>query len=225
MIPGVYAMGEAPHLTLPLVAYNLSLLRGDFAVGPELRYPAAQVDALPPSAVFAGRLTGTTGGTLPVGGPTRSPGGELVLADGILRVASPRTQGAAGLLAAAVVDLPALRVAMRTAGQVGAVSLDDLPLSQSRRVLLVATARAENSGQVYKAGWQGLREIGHGPILIEPPVGTVSLTIPAGEVVARVLDADGRRTARTVPVRRSGERAEITLGASPCLWLEIVVTP
>ena len=188
-ITSVFDMGGMPPVTLPLIAYNLSLLRGDFAVGPELAYPAGHHESLTPSAIFAGRLIGSDAAAMPASGPFRSPQGELELKGDVFTAVSPRTQGAAGRLDAAEVTLSALRLSLRTAGQVGVVSLDDLTLGDSRRMLLVVTGRAENTGQVFKGGWQGLREIGHAPILLEPVVGTVAVRVPAGHVRVTILGA------------------------------------
>ena len=224
-ITGVFTMGDMPPVTLPLIAYNLSLLRGDFAAGPALLFPVGKIESLPPSAVFAGRLIEADSAAMPVAGGFKSPAGELELKGEVFTVVSPRTQGAAGSLDTAPVHLSALRLALHTAGQVGIVSLDDLALGDSRRILLVATARAENTGQVFKGGWQGLKAVGQAPILLEPVVGIVAVRVPAGQVRVTILDADGRRTTRTIAAKTTAGWTEIALGSEPFLWAEIVVAP
>ena len=72
-------------------------------------------------------------------------------------------------------------------------------LRTAKSALLTVVARVHNSGMKYSADGKRLEAVGTAPLLCEPVVGTVRvLRRPVREV--RVLDHDGRRTGRTVPV-------------------------
>jgi hypothetical protein len=71
-------------------------------------------------------------------------------------------------------------------------SLDDQPLSQSARMLLVAGANAVNTGMVKRWGGGGIAQRGSEPVLVEPVVGTLSVACDGPRQVW-ALDADGRR--------------------------------
>ncbi|MBV1859042.1 MAG: hypothetical protein KUG77_11580, partial [Nannocystaceae bacterium] len=76
----------------------------------------------------------------------RSDTGELDRdwAEGILRIDSPRVQAASGWIGGKTITLGDLRVRVDTpTASVAAISLDDAPLSESRRILVTAVGRAE----------------------------------------------------------------------------------
>ncbi|MDW8290113.1 MAG: hypothetical protein RMM06_05280, partial [Armatimonadota bacterium] len=90
------------------------------------------------------------------------------------------------------------------------------PLPRSRRILLVAVARAENAGQVYSPRRDSLLDEGRSPILMEPVQATVTLKgIRASKV--HVLDHHGRRTGATLPLRRG----KFSIGKEKTFWYEI----
>ncbi len=68
----------------------------------------------------------------------------------------------------------------------------------SKRLLIVAIARARNTDMKW-VGSQRMVSVGRAPILMEPVVADFTLTRGGGPTV-HVLDHDGRRTGRTVPV-------------------------
>lgn len=69
----------------------------------------------------------------------------------------------------------------------------------SRRLLVTALARARNTGMKFSISGDELLDKGKGPVLMEPVKATIAV---AGRRVAsvRLLDHDGRRTEKTVPV-------------------------
>ncbi len=75
----------------------------------------------------------------------------------------------------------------------------DGKVATSRRLLVTALARARNTGMKFSVSGDELLEKGKGPVLMEPVKATIAL---AGRRVAevRLLDHDGRRTDKTVPV-------------------------
>ncbi len=74
----------------------------------------------------------------------------------------------------------------------------DKDLAGSKSLLVVAIARARNTGMKWAAGRRVLAK-GKGPILMEPVLAEIALA-RAGTPKVYVLDHDGRRTGKTVPV-------------------------
>ncbi|MBN8526526.1 MAG: hypothetical protein J0M02_14430, partial [Planctomycetes bacterium] len=81
-------------------------------------------------------------------------------------------------------------------------------------------ARAENSGQAWRAFRRGLKDLGGGPILLEPVRGKLRLE-RVGTPRVHVLDWFGRRSGRTLPVRGDGAAAMVELGGESAAWYEI----
>ena len=76
----------------------------------------------------------------------------------------------------------------------------DRALGNCRRMLVTTVARARNTNMAYNADTTQLLQPGEAPILLEP----VRLTLGfarKGRPVVHVLDHDGVRTGRTVPVQ------------------------
>lgn len=125
----------------------------------------------------------------------RSDTGELDLDTGrkLFTINTPRTRAAVGFLAeAGEIDLGGLRVACRTPyAAVIATALDGLPIGRSRRVLLTAVARAENTGQAFNPKHNAVPERGREPVLVKPVDAVVTIPVP-GPVAARALDETGR---------------------------------
>lgn len=141
--------------------------------------------------------------------------------DGMFTINAPRTQGAIGFIGDRPIECQNVRIEAQTPFcQVVLTSLDDQPLSQSKRLLLTAVARAENSGQVYNPSRTSLLDEGKSPILMEPVKATVTLKgIRATRV--HVLDHHGRRTGRTLPVTNG----RFAIGNEKTFWYEIELAP
>ncbi len=76
----------------------------------------------------------------------------------------------------------------------------DATIANADRLIVSAVARAKNTGMIYQpAMTMSIAERGQGPVLMEPVRATVSISRP-GEATVNVLDHDGRRTGRTLPV-------------------------
>lgn len=75
----------------------------------------------------------------------------------------------------------------------------DGQVATSRRMLVTALARARNTGMKFSVSGDELLDQGKGPVLLEPVRATMTI---AGRRVTgvRLLDHDGRRTDKTVPV-------------------------
>ncbi len=72
-------------------------------------------------------------------------------------------------------------------------------LSNAESLLLVAMARVRNTGMRFNEAGDELLELGTPPMLIEPVVAEIAIEGRTVRAV-RVLDHDGRRTERTLPV-------------------------
>jgi len=100
-------------------------------------------------------------------------------------------------------------------------SLDGAPLATSKRILITACGRVENTGQQWNADRTSVGDQwGTAPTLIEPVRAKIILSRPKPEG-ARLLALDGRgRPAKELPVERGPLRGtQIALpGDPPTLW-------
>jgi len=160
--------------------------------------------------------------------------GELSLdyGRGIFTIRTPNTQAAVGFLAeAGPVDLGAVKVTSRTEfSAISVSSVDGKRLGESRRLLVTAVGRAENTGQAYwppsenerarsRASWM-VSSVGRAPAIVEPVRATVTLPM-ASKCRAYALDAAGRR-ADPLPVEHQGGNIRIDLSKARSIWCEIV---
>jgi len=141
-----------------------------------------------------------------------------------VRLVTPRTCAVWGLIANREFDLGGIRVGIGSVDRNYAVvvltSLDGKDLARSRRILLVATGRAENQGM----GWNADRTSvgnrwGHGPTLVNG----VPLTVRFPFLVGSVAALDGRgKPIRKVPVEQEGKGVRIRVGPEfRTLWYEV----
>lgn len=77
-------------------------------------------------------------------------------------------------------------------------------LDQARSALITVVARARNTGMRYTADGTEVLEVGSSPIQLEAVRAKVSFTGPRKPRQVFVLDHDGRRTDRTLPVTPEG---------------------
>lgn len=170
----------------------------------------------------------------PSGKRLDSDTGELSLdyGKGLLTMNTARTKCALGKLGAAgALDLGGLRVECQTPfAAITATSLDGEPVGRSRRVLLTAVARAENTGFLLGApvdankpsgamAWALLKDGGK-PVLAEPVRAQVRLAVPEG-AVAYALDPTGKRQ-RRLDAKAEGGMLEINPADAKSIWCEIV---
>lgn len=96
---------------------------------------------------------------------------------GIVTVNTPNAQALIGFVRD---DPPALKnMRVEVDNEFCAVlcsSLDDRPIAESSRLLLVTTARVENSGMAWQADGSTIANWGQLPLAIEPVTGTITLT-------------------------------------------------
>ena len=89
-------------------------------------------------------------------------------------------------------------------------ALDDQPIGSSRRCLITAVARAENSGQLWNDTQTKLLERGRAPVLVEPVVAALTLKTH-GRVAVHALEATGA-VRDDLPTRAVAGGVVLTLG-------------
>lgn len=149
----------------------------------------------------------------------RSDTGELKWnwGQGVFTIDTEKTQAAVGFLGGKTITLSEADLFAKTKFcSLSLISLDNLPLSKSGRVLLTAAARIENQGQKYNESKTQLKVVGTAPILVEGVEAKVALRREPLEVYA--LDMNGKRTKQ---VATSGNSFSIK-GADKAFFYEIV---
>ena len=114
----------------------------------------------------------------PVGNPLAQDSKQLKTADGemewdygreLIQVRSPKTQGIIGKAAGSTVSLPAVDVTLTTPFVSLLFSaLDNVPLQESKRILITALARDKQTGTTYSEDGTKLTSLGTPPLLLEP---------------------------------------------------------
>lgn len=246
----LFNIGNKPHLLAARVPAALLFLRGDVAPAQNhFTAPLSGADdelfqnitnSIPDGLALVQRVGSKIGAPTKTSAKTSgadrkngevftSQGGQLQWDGraGVLRINTPRTQGALGFIGGKPLQAAQLRVEAATPFcQIIVSSLDDLPLSGSRRMLVTTTARAENSGQVYRPDRTGLLSEGSAPILMEPVTATLALMAAKPEAARRtvrvyVLDHQGRRSGAQVAVEAVNGAARFRVGGQKTFWYEI----
>ncbi len=89
-------------------------------------------------------------------------------------------------------------------------SLTDDPIAESDRLLLTATARAQNTDMAFNMARNTIVERGRPPIIAEPVEGTIAFRTSANRLVLRPIRVDGTRgPAVQVPVRNGKATVEL----------------
>jgi len=133
--------------------------------------------------------------------------GELVhdANQGTLLVNTARSQAFAGFKPNQKVSLANVELELDSAFAVVIVSsLDDQPLSSSRRILVTALGNSVNSGMLLEPSRNRIRQAGSSPILVEPILGRLTLRAltGVGELTVHALGPSGERE-RAVAINHS----------------------
>lgn len=145
---------------------------------------------------------------------------------GLVTINTERTQGLIGFVKGSGRSVPHL--AANVANEFCALmltALDGEPLEKSGKLLLIATARATNTGLRWQEDRQTLANRGHGPVVIEPVAGTVTLRgLGAVQGIrVRPLSAEGRPMETDLAARPIRQGWEIRLGDPATTWCLIEV--
>jgi len=197
---------------------GIDVLEQDFTGG---GYDAKAVKgnlATPPEVLAIGRVTSKFGPDLKPAEKidwaahwdrekkvVRSATGELVWDYGrrIVTVATPKTQAVIGFAGGTQHDLPGVKVDVKTPFvSLIFTPLDDLPLAQSKHVLITAMARDRQEGTEYSPDGKTLLKAGAPPLFMEPVQATIALKGPP-PVSVRTVDLYGVSTETKVPLSGS----------------------
>jgi hypothetical protein len=228
-----FNVDSKPQFLLPLIVAGMTYRRGDVPAGAAqprtMRSDARLADAgtgISSEQALAGRigLRFTDEKTTPPVAVPNAPQPLRWIDRSALVLDTPRTQAVIGSRAGTFHTTDTTIATETPFCQVALTSLDGQPIASSGHLLLLASARAQNSGQTRHAFTKGLLNEGHAPILIEPV--RARLTLPARSgAVPRIfaLDWYGRRTATTLPLQANPDGTlSMTLGAVPAAWFEIL---
>jgi hypothetical protein len=127
---------------------------------------------------------------------------------GLFSINTPRTQALVGFIVGQLLSLQNLSVNCSTPfASIVLSSLNKDPISKSKRLLLTAGGRAENSGQKYNAVRTQLKEVGKKPVLIEgveAEISIVTFTNPK-TVSVFALDLAGSRIGKVPALLKTGK--------------------
>lgn len=234
---GVWNIGEQPQNWAPRLACALLFLRGDLAPAPQT-YVAHIGDPdkgtqfiennLPPGLAYLTGIAASENATpsKPPPCPPASDANALYKnaqglswqsGSGIFTLDTERTQAVLGFTGGQRFQLGAITVTPSTKFcQLILSSLDGRPLRDSRRMLLTATARAENTSTVYNGTRTSLKNEGTAPILLEPV--TAALHFEGAPVHITPLDHSGyTRPAELKP----DANGNFQIGSENSFWYEV----
>jgi len=162
----------------------------------------------------------------PLDGPAVSDTRELSWDGdaGLVIVNAPTFSGRIGFASGPVQAGPAVFDLRPGFAVVAVTALDGRSIADSGHLLITATARAENTGMVYKAGKKSAADAGGPPILVEPVRGKVAIALQGrpASAAAYALDAVGVRQAPVDAVLQ-GSLVAISLEAD-AFWYELVIS-
>jgi hypothetical protein len=145
---------------------------------------------------------------------------------GVITVDTPRSQALIGYVKQGGLSTRNLIVELETGFcALLLTSLDDQPIDRSSRLLLTATARLANTGFTWQNDRQTVKEWGHGPVLVEPVTGNITLRNlgRAHGLRVRPLAANGTLLPGTIEPRTDGSAWSFTVGEPTALWYRIDV--
>jgi hypothetical protein len=173
----------------------------------------------------------TTIPDLQIDPPYKSDTGELVWDTGTndqsatFTIDTPRSQALVGFLNSSPRAVSNLSADVKNHfAAIMVTALEDKPIAQAQRLLLVAAVRTENSNMRWDARKISARG-GESPTLIEPVMGTITLKglQSAGAVTVKPLDGAGRLIGEPIAARKSGADWEIAVGDPVTPWFEVTV--
>ena len=104
-------------------------------------------------------------------------------------------------------------------------SLDEKPIEQASRMLLVAGGRVENSGQEWNTAGTDVTHWGGSPTLIEQVKGALILRhlVGARAVRLQAIDGAGQPLGERIAAKQYADTWTVSLGNAPTTWYEITV--
>jgi hypothetical protein len=118
----------------------------------------------------------------------------------VVTVQAPKTHAVIGFAGGGEYDLPGLKVAIKTKFcSLIFTALDDVPLAESKHILITAMAQDKQSNTQYNADGTQLIAVGGPPLLMEPVEAAITLK-GAAPAEVNVVDIYGVPTAKKVKV-------------------------
>ena len=162
-----------------------------------------------------------SGGDLVREGPLQTTTGEITWTveeagrRGWVAIAAERVAGVVGGLSGATRQAGVLTTRVDVDGTIMAISLDDLPLTQSARILVAVAGSERNHGQVMEDG--RIVELGGAPVEMRRISGAVRLqrAPTAPRLKAEALDLRGQPLAAITLGQSDGGGIELPLGQAP----------
>ncbi|HEX4039411.1 MAG TPA: hypothetical protein VHX37_15235 [Acidobacteriaceae bacterium] len=146
---------------------------------------------------------------------------------GLVTVDAPRTQALIGFLRANETksDTNLSAHIDNTFASLLLSSLDNQPIADSAKLLLVAGGRVENTGQQWNAVGTALTSWGASPTLIDQVRGTITLRAlkRARAVLLQPIDGAGQPEGPAIPATRKGDDWILSLGNPITTWYQITV--
>jgi hypothetical protein len=145
---------------------------------------------------------------------------------GMVSIDTPRTEGLIGFVGANHGSVSHLSAEVENRFcTILLSSLDGKPIAQATRMLLVAGARVENTGQVWNTAGTGVTAWGGTPSLIEQVAGTVTLhdLMGARSVLLQPLNGAGQPQGEPMHADRSDDDWQLRLGTPVTTWYEVIV--
>jgi len=209
---GVFASGQRPNTTAALPTAALIFRRDDIARLPVQKFPLGKDPMetvgtdLDAGWLLTHALEVDDGAPLPGKAQEGSEwigAGEVQWKNpGLLRINAPRVAGVLGSFDESPIPAGAFEFRMAIPfAQAVVISLTPDDLTTSKRLLIQAVARAENTAMEYRPFRKGLQSSGTPPILMEPIKGSVSWTPPTGaSLTLTEVDWNGDTVAAPKPL-------------------------
>ncbi|MBU0687716.1 MAG: beta-galactosidase [Candidatus Margulisbacteria bacterium] len=143
---------------------------------------------------------------------------------GIFKIDTNRTQGAVGFTSGQAIVTKNLEIFPSTDfSSLFITSLDNQPLSTAKKMLVTATAKVENTGEIFNAAKTQLKEVGRAPILVEGVNAKILLKRKVSSATVYALNIAGQRI-KQVPVTRKSNGVEFSIsGTNKALFYEVLV--
>jgi hypothetical protein len=154
----------------------------------------------------------------------RSRTGELTwdYGRGVVTCDTPRDQSAIGFLGNRPAKLSACEIVSdNVIAAIHVTSWDGRPLTESKHILITATARTRNTDMSYSRGGQRLIAIGKEPLVCEGVRGTVALK-RSGKATVTALDPYGYPTGPVQAEMRDGRLTIPLDGHNHALFYDVV---
>ena len=123
--------------------------------------------------------------------------------DGFFTMNTPATKAVVGFASGKVCKLGPVEIVHHNpfaAVYLTCIDRDATDIAKANRLLVVAVARCRNTGMKLAGDAGMLLDKGTGPMLVEPVSTEIKLDRP-GVPTVYVLDHDGRRTEKTIPLK------------------------